>query len=208
MSDLDSGTGVDRNELLQRVALMERMIAEGRQSTTRYGWLFVLWGLIDLAGMGWQWIKPHSAWVWPVTISVGFALMLLGKSMQTKDDVGRTNVKSRSIQAVWSMMGLACTLYCFAALFEHVTFQISYLAAVLMMIGLAHAISGVILRWAVQCAVAGLWWISAMAVFFTHSGGSLYAIVISDMVLGMVLFGVYAMMLERRREAALVQHHA
>lgn len=77
-----------------------------------------------------------------------------------------------------------------------------------MMVGLAHAISGVILRWTVQCAVAGLWWVSAMAVFFTRSGGLLYAIVISNMVLGMVVFGVYAMMLERRREAALVQHHA
>jgi hypothetical protein len=168
----------------------------------------VLWGLVDLTGMGWQWLQPQSMWVWPATISAGFALMFLGKSLQKKDDPGRNSVRSRSIQAVWSMMGLALTLYCFAGIFGHVAFQVSYLAAILMMIGLAHAISGVILRWTVQCVVAGLWWISVIAVFFAHSGALLYAIVITDMLLGMVLFGIYAMLQERSREAALVQNHA
>jgi hypothetical protein len=208
MTNDENEGGANREELLQRVALMEAMIAEGRRSTTRYGWLFVLWGLVDLTGMGWQWVAPHFVWVWPATIFAGFALMFLGKSLQKKDDPGRNNIKTRSIQAVWSMMGLGLTLYCFAAMLGHVAFQLSYLAAILMMVGLAHAISGVILRWTVQCVVAGLWWVSAMAVFFAHDGIVLYAIVIADMLLGMVVFGVYAMMLERSREAALVQHHA
>jgi hypothetical protein len=47
-----------------------------------------------------------------------------------------------------------------------------------------------------------------IAVFFAHSGALLYAIVITDMLLGMVLFGIYAMLQERSREAALVQNHA
>ena len=45
--------GTTREELVQRVALMEEMIAEGRRITARYGWIFVLWGLTYFAAIGW-----------------------------------------------------------------------------------------------------------------------------------------------------------
>jgi hypothetical protein len=54
-------------------------------------------------------------------------------------EVGRsTNLKARSVSAVWSMMGLAATLYSFTAIFSHDTWQVSYFAAILMLVGLVR----------------------------------------------------------------------
>ena len=44
MTNLEQGNGTSRDDLLQRLALMETMIAEGRRNTGRFGWVFILWG--------------------------------------------------------------------------------------------------------------------------------------------------------------------
>ena len=63
MANFEAEDGTKRDDLVQRVALMEEMIAAGRRSTLRFGWIFVLWGLIDLAPVGWQLVVPNSRWV-------------------------------------------------------------------------------------------------------------------------------------------------
>jgi hypothetical protein len=208
MSTFDDNS-VSRDELLQRVALMELMIAEGRQSTARFGWIFVLWGLVDLFGMGWQIAKPHSYLVWPITIGTGFILQFVGIALRRKSGTwSSSTLKSRSIGAVWSMMGAATSLYCFTAIFSHHTFGEAYIAAVFMFVGLAHAISAIILRWGVQGVVAGFWWTGGMACFFVPTQSYLLAIFVLEMLFGMVFFGFYAMWLERRRPAVQGQQHA
>ena len=47
MAEFEQEDGMTRDDLVQRVALMEEMIAEGRRSTICFGWIFVLWGLIE-----------------------------------------------------------------------------------------------------------------------------------------------------------------
>jgi hypothetical protein len=74
-------------------------------------------------------------------------------------------------------------------------------------LGLAHAISALILRWRVQGAVAAIWFAGGMAMFFAHYPASLIIFLVASFF-GMVLFGLYTMMLERQRAATLVQHHA
>ena len=74
MTPPDPENGTSRNDLLQRIELMESMIVEGRQTTMRCGWIFVLWGLVDLAGMTWQLRPNHSRWVWPVSLGTGLVL--------------------------------------------------------------------------------------------------------------------------------------
>jgi len=76
--------GTSRNDLVQRIELMETMIAEGRQATMRFGWIFVLWGLIDLAGMALEWERPNHVWNWPVTISIGMVLQFAGLRMRSR----------------------------------------------------------------------------------------------------------------------------
>jgi hypothetical protein len=208
--EMDNGT--TRDDLLQRVALMETMITEGRRNTGRYGWIFILWGLVCLSGVGWSYLQPHGYWVWPIVIACGFAIQFVGIAMQRRrGHWSSENIKSRSVAAVWRMMSIAIILYVTPAIVTHTIHQIAYIAAIFMFLGMAHATSAVILRWGVQGMVAGLWWAGGVATYFVPRD-YVITIYMVEMVCCMVLFGVYAMMLERRRAAALVQvqvqHHA
>jgi hypothetical protein len=95
------------------------------------------------------------------------------------------------------MMGLAMVLYVGSALVRHVSWQISYISAVMMIIGLAHAISSMLLRWKVQGVVALIWWAGGVAVFFAPRAAAVLIFAL-EMFLGMVVFGLYAMWLEGR----------
>jgi NADH:ubiquinone oxidoreductase subunit 2 (subunit N) len=209
MTDFEGNDGVGRDELVQRLALMEAMVAEGRRSTVRWGWTFVLWGLVDISGMVWQLAAPGVVWSWAVCISAGFVLQFLGISvMRRRGQLRSSSVKGRSLSAVWSMMGVGLTLYCFTGALRGKADQVSFLVAIFMMVGLAHAISAVILRWGVQGAVAASWWIAGLACFFLPLSNDLIYLFIGEMLVGGVFFGLYAMWLERRTSAAAVQQHA
>ncbi|HKN21840.1 MAG TPA: hypothetical protein VJX73_10510, partial [Terracidiphilus sp.] len=75
MGDKETEGGATREEIVQRVELMESMIAEGRRFTMRCGWIFVLWGVVDLAAMSWRYYQPNSLWVgewaWPICLAAG-----------------------------------------------------------------------------------------------------------------------------------------
>ena len=207
MTNMDRVDGTTREDLVQRVALMEEMIAEGRKSTVRFGWVFLLWGLIDLAGVSWDQIQPDFRWVWPITISAGFVLQFIILALRRKK--GQRcggSMRGRSVAAVWRMMGLTVLLYVVAAIVQHKAGQISYIAAILMFVGMAHAISALILRWLAQGIVAGVWLAGGIATFFVPRSYVL-GVFIAEMCFGMILFGLYAMWLEHR-SAALEQHHA
>jgi len=209
MADFETNEGASREELVQRLAVIEAMVAEGRRSTARWGWILVLWGLVDISGMVWQLLGPGSAWCWPVCIGAGFVLQFAGIGWMGRSGQLRSrSVKGRSISAVWSMMGVALTLFCFIGAFRGAAGQVSFLVAIFMMLGLAHAISAMILRWAVQGAVAASWWIAGLACFFLPKSDDLIYLFIGEMLFGQVFFGLYAMWLERRTPTAAVQQHA
>jgi hypothetical protein len=63
---------------------------------------------------------------------------------------------------------------------------------------MAHAISAAILRWRVQALVAAIWWAGGVAVLFLNSYRATNYIFYAEMCLGMVAFGIYAMVQERR----------
>ena len=196
-SDPEGGTS--RDDLLQRIELMESMIAEGRQTTMRCGWIFVLWGLVNLVGETWQLRPQHSAWVWPICLGTGLVLQVVGLSLRKRERPRRCQgLQSRAVGAVWAMMGAAMIVYVGAVLYTHFGWQYSYLSALLMIVGLAHAISAVILRWRVQGVVAGLWWAGAVAMLVFNSNRATRDIFLIEMCFGMIAFGVYVMLLEYR----------
>ena len=58
---------MDEKNLAERLKLIESMIGEGRRSTTKWGWTFVLWGVAYLVATAWAtWGKSWLAW--PVTM--------------------------------------------------------------------------------------------------------------------------------------------
>ena len=108
MNSPETDNGITRDDLLQRVALMETMIAEGRRNTGRFGWIFVMWGLIYFVAMGWVVFLPFKDWAWPVCVTVG---VLVGIVRGRKRTVGSSeNQRSRSIEAVWQAMCVAIIL--------------------------------------------------------------------------------------------------
>jgi hypothetical protein len=198
MTQPDPEDGTSRDDLLQRIELMEAMIAEGRMTTMRCGWIFALWGLVNLIGMVWQMRPVHSDWVWPICLGTGLVLTVIGLALRKPRGPRCKGMQSRSVVAVWAMMGAAMIVYVGAALATHFTWQYSYLSALLIIIGLAHAISAMILRWRVQAVVAGIWWAGAVAVFVFNSRRAARDIFLVEMCFGMIAFGIYVMLLEYR----------
>ena len=208
MADSEREDGTTRDDLVQRVALMEEMIAEGRQSTARFGWCFVLWGVITLIGIGCQYFQPNSYWDLPVVSAVGIVIQLIGIAIRRRSGhTSNKNMQSRAIAAVWGMTGLAMVVYLGPGIMMHDTGWFFYVPTIFMFLGLAHAISAIILRWWVQGVVAGLWWAGEIAVGF-FAFDYMRKIFVAEMVVCMVLFGLYAMWLERQGAAAEGLHHA
>ena len=201
----DPESSSTRDELLQRLEVMECMIAEGRAATMRNGWIFVLWGLVDLVGFAWQTARPHMGSVWPICLAAGMVLQIIGLLLVRRRS-RIINNRCRHVEAVWSMMGVAMVLYVVAILITHLGWQLSYISAILMILGLANAISAVILRWPIQGVVAAFWWIGGISVLFFQSFRAFQIIFVSEMCFGMIAFGLYVMFVERRNPVPPAHH--
>jgi hypothetical protein len=111
---------------------------------------------------------------------------------------------------VWIAMGLSLWIYGMGAgigagIANHFWLP-SYVAPILIFIGMANAISAIILRWKVQGAVAAIWWVGGFATFFADQKQSI-AIFLTATFFGMILFGLYAMAQERQR-STMVKNNA
>jgi hypothetical protein len=200
MSDFEKEDGTERADLMQRLEVMECMIAEGRQSIMRCGWIFVLWGLVDCAGYAWQYYLPQTTWrwTWPVCLAIGALITVAGRTYQKRQQGYRKSRQCSTIEAVWGMMGVTLALYVFTAIMTHFAWQFSYVAGLMMIVGMAHAISAMILRWRAEGVVAAIWWAGGIAILCWNSHRATDDIFLLEMCLGMIAFGVYVMALERR----------
>jgi hypothetical protein len=204
MTDGQEFANVNRDDLVQRVALMESMIAEGRCSTAHYGWVFVMWGAIYFVATGWAIYLPHGNFAWPVCVAIGIGTGVIVNARRKRTGAIESP-KSRAIGAVWKMMGAGVTLFAFSAVAAHQADSAVYIAAILFFVGLAHATSAVILRWGVQGTVAAMWWGCGIATLFVSSQSAVLGIFLTASFFGMIGFGLYAMMLERRPPAKMLR---
>ncbi|HUZ05462.1 MAG TPA: hypothetical protein VMU62_08885 [Acidobacteriaceae bacterium] len=192
-------------ELLARLDVMEAMMQEGRRSTVRWGWIFVLWGAAYLIAIGWSSFLP--SWVpWTVTM-VGTAI-ICSVIVTIKRRGKPTTQLARSVSAIWNGVGIALFVYSFGiSISGHVELH-SFWATVEVLFGTINFASAMILRWRVQFLIATLWFSSALATCFVSTQHVL-PILIADTVLGMIGFGLYLMYLEhrdRRTSTTAVQH--
>jgi hypothetical protein len=95
-------------------------------------------------------------------------------------------------------MGLAMGIYVASAMLTHFDWQFSYVAGLLMMLGMAHAISAMFLRWRMQGLVAAVYWAGAVAIFVCNTGWVVRDVMLFEMCIVMILFGLYAMWREPR----------
>ncbi|HEV2619704.1 MAG TPA: hypothetical protein VGU23_07165, partial [Acidobacteriaceae bacterium] len=131
-----------------------------------------------------------------------WVVTLAGRRRQSAQGV--QGPRSHTIGAVWTMSGTALSLFGFSGGISHQAqhdFAL-YLAAMLFFVGLAHAISAAILRWGVQGAVAAIWWGGGIAILFVRSPVVMLEIFLTATFFGQIVFGLYVMLLERRRSAS------
>ena len=208
MADFERQDGTTRDELVQRIALMEKMIAEGRQSTARYGWMFVLWGLTYFAAIAWTVYLPYTEWAWPACIAACSVVFGIVRSRQPRAGGKIDNLRRHSLDAVWQVIGGGIILYLIAVIVSGHGKEPDYLAAVLFFNGLANGVSARILRWWPQGVAAAIWWGCGTAMLFFTTRTEELALFVTATFCGMILFGVYAMWLERHAAAGMVQAHA
>jgi hypothetical protein len=189
-------------DLTERLALIERMIAEGRRKTESWGWTFLLWGVAYYVAIAWAtWGQSMSGWgrgdlAWPVTMLAAFVLTMAIGFKKTRGQPGTT--VGRAIVAVWICVGVSMLLLFPALSISGRIDQHSFVALVAGMLAIAHGVSGIILKWKIQFACAVVWWATSVAACF-GSGAQLTAVFLAAIFICQIVFGVYAMILESRR---------
>jgi hypothetical protein len=178
-----------RQELSDRLSLIEGMIAEGRQTTENWGWSFVLWGVALYVASGWTMFSKNAAVAWPVTMIAAGVLNGILATRQARRSPPTT--VGRAMGAIWSSLGISLFLFGMCMGISHRAELHVVLAADAVMLGMANAISSGILRWKMQFACALVWWAATVAAFFgtaaESSGAFLIAIFLCQIVFGLYL---------------------
>lgn len=194
----------DNLELAERLKLIESMIREGRRSTTKWGWTFVLWGVAYYVAAAWA-TWGQSAWAWPVTMTVAAVVSSVAGSRMSRGQPETT--LGRAIGAVWIAMGISLMIVLLSLAWSGHYDAHVFVAIAGAMLGTAHATSAMILKWKAQFWCALVWMAAAVAACFGSDAVAGIAFLGATFV-GQILFGIYAMVLEARRRRARGEAHA
>ncbi len=186
----------ERQELSDRLSLIESMIAEGRRTTESWGWTFVLWGVAYYVAILWATLG-HSNWAWPVTMSAACVVTIVVGSLKSRN---RPKTKMRHvIVSIWIAVGTSMFLLFFSLGTSGRLDQHIMMACVGAMLGTANGASSLILKWKMQFACALVWW--GLAVYACFGGGNALTVVfLAALFFCQIVFGVYAMICEARRQ--------
>ncbi|HEY6338498.1 MAG TPA: hypothetical protein VIW68_08400 [Candidatus Sulfotelmatobacter sp.] len=184
-------------ELRDRLSLIESMIAEGRRTTQKWGWTFVLWGVAYLIAMAWA-IWGHSTWAWPITMTAAVIVTVAGAMATINASPHPATTMGRAIGSIWIALGITMFLL-FAALgfSGRLADQRLFIAAVSAILGMANGASALILRWKIQFVCALVWWATAVASCFSNDSRSTIEFLIA-IFLCQIIFGIYGMIAESR----------
>ena len=206
-STVDEGP-MNEHEIGQRIAMIESMMREGRRRTEYWGWNFLLWGVAYLVAVGWSSFLPGRMLAWPVTMifAVLLTILIARKRMRHEPKTDR----SRALGAIWMGMGWGIFAFAFPAAYSGHFEAHSFMAAIEAMLGIGHVASGLTLRWPVQIAVGGLWWVAAIVSCFVPTNNGVAYIFLGAVLVCNIGFGTYLMIRESRDRAraqrAGVQH--
>lgn len=200
-------------ELTGRLTLIENMIAEGRRTTTRWGWSAVLWGVAFYVAIAWSsgmfggaiWGQHYMAW--PVTMVATWLLNWgLAARMRRGAKAPMTTV-ARAIISIWAAMGFSMFALLFPLGLSGRADQQVCVAVVATLLGTANAASGMLLKWRAQIACAVVWWLAASASLFGTATQSLIAF-LAAIFICQIAFGIYAMICESRERRGQGAVHA
>jgi hypothetical protein len=182
-------------EITERLDFIEKMIAEGRHSTQRWAWSFLLWGVAYYVAIAWA--SLGKGWLaWPVTMIA--AAILTGVISSRLRGNQPTTAVGRAISAVWSVMGSVLFTVLMALSVSGRAEEHAFIAFICAMLATANGISSLILRWKMQFACAVVWLAAAVGACFA-SGLALAVISLATIFFCQIVFGIYGMVLESRR---------
>jgi len=185
----------ERQELNDRLNLIESMIAEGRRKTESWGGTFVLWGVAYFVAILWA-ALGHSYLAWPVTMIA--ACVATGVVIYLKNRNRPRTQTGYAIGSIWKAVGISMFLLFFSLSFSGRIDQHIMMAGVGAMLGAANAASSMILKWKMQFACALVWW--ALTVFACFGKGNALTIAfLAALFFCQIVFGIYAMICESRR---------
>jgi hypothetical protein len=195
---------IENQEIQERLRLIESMIAEGRRTTGRWGWSFVLWGVAYYVAFAWS-AAGRSSLAWPVTMIAAGIVTAFMSSRKARNHP-RTAI-GRAIGSIWMTMGISLfvleiSLAYSGRLDNHIS-----LAIVGSMLAVANGASGIILRWKMQLACALVWLAMAEVACFGAEMQGLIAFLAATFFC-QIVFGIYAMVCESRRRGLSGVVHA
>jgi hypothetical protein len=191
-------------DLAERVKLIEDMLAAGRRSTESWGWTFLLWGVAYYVAIAWAtWGAGLSVWgvgsrqlAWPVTMIAAFFLTIAIGARRGRREPD--TAIARAIVSLWLCIGVSMLLIFPALSITGRLDQHGFVALIAAMLGVANGASGMILHWKMQMASAVVWWATSVAACF-GSEAQLTVLFLAALFFCQIVFGVYAMVLESRR---------
>jgi hypothetical protein len=196
-------TGELEKDLAERVRLIESMMAEGRRKTESWGWTFVLWGVAYYVATAWA-TWGHSNLAWPVTMIAAAVITAVAASRMSHGQPGTT--LGRAIGAVWAAMGCSIFVLLMSLGYSGRYDGHIFMAIIGAMLATANATSAIILKWKMQFACAVVWLAAAVIACFSSDYVTSIDFLAATFV-GMIVFGVYAMICEsRRRRQSGVAH--
>ncbi|HEY1338796.1 MAG TPA: hypothetical protein VGF59_14870 [Bryobacteraceae bacterium] len=178
----------DRGEIVNRLKLIEQMVAEGRRTTQRWGWMFLLWGIGPLIGIWWESSLPQPAAAWPIVLSV--CIIVNGAVIRRRRRFGEAQTPAtRSLAAVWASTGVTVLLIALGAAVFGLDAR-SFYIALFALAAVAHCASSAILRWRPQLLAAIVWWAAGLCAFVLP-GTRLRMLSAAALFLGNVVFGAW-----------------
>ena len=196
----------EEQELKDRLSLIESMIAEGRRTTTSWGWIFVFWGVAYYVAIGWT---AYNRWpfAWLVTMLGAWLLCgaIIWSKKKSQPQHRPCTTIGRAISSIWFATGVSMVLIFPALSFSgHVNWHI-FVAIVAAMLGLVNGASGMLLRWKAQIATAYVWWAATVAACFGSDNQCSFVFVVA-IFFCQIVCGGYAMSCEARARRLEANH--
>ena len=198
-------TPANHPELVERLKLIENMIAEGRCRQENWGWMFVVWGVAYYVAFFWSWLGEFE-YAWPVTM---LATAVLTSVLSRRKRGSRTTTTlGHAVGSIWTATGLSLfVVLCAMGYSGRSSNGHAMVAAFAGMLGLANAACSFTLRWRTQFFCALLWWAAAVAACYA-SAAVLLTVFLVAVFFGQIVFGGAMMLAEMRRSKADGADHA
>jgi len=177
----------EQAEIVNRLTLIEEMIASGRRNTQRWGWVFLLWGIGPLIAMFWETHWPHPPVAWPVVLAGCTILNGVLIKIRKRTGEGRT-VTMHSVGAVWVSTAFTVLLVILGSALSGSLQLRSMYVALFALVAVPHSASSIILRWPVQFLAAGVWWAACLAALILPTT-SFHLLSMISLFVGNIVFG-------------------